>query len=297
VENWKEGVQAALDRPLTGYGPGRWRAATSSRRTLDVARQGPDRLYADAHNLPIEYLATTGFVGAGLLVAWLTAVALGLRRSVRPELAAAALALLVAHALEPMHMTITPLMLLLAGAAGARPDPDAPPGVVGLRAGQAVLVAAALLFSARTIVGDVTFRSGDLDFDLARMQRATSLLRPWPNPVTQESRIHAFRARTQKDRRELVAALASAREARRLEPENPLRSIAVAAFLGQLGRHDDAAREYGRALEHNPWSRQALGGRAEELRALDRVDQASRCTYATQLARHDDADHERARRD
>jgi O-antigen ligase len=295
VDNWRAGISAAVDRPLTGYGPGRWRAATSSRRTLALARAGADRLYADAHNIGFEYLATTGFPGVALLAAWLVAVAAGLRHTHVPELAVAALALLVFHGVEPMHMTLTPLMLLLAGVAAPRAVVVISTGLA--RVARVVLVVAALAVGVRTVAGDLTFRSADLDFDLDRMQRASDLLWPWPNPVTEEARIHAFRARTQKDTNQLVAALASAREARRLEPANPLRTIAVAAFLGQLGRHTEAAREYAEALERNPWSRQALTGRAEALRALGLHRWAASCTGATELDQRSDAELRRARAD
>ena len=288
LDNWGAGIGAAFDRPLTGVGPGRWRAATSPRRTLALARMGPDRLYADAHDLPVEYLATTGFVGAGLLMAWLGALALALRRGARPELAAAALALLAFHALEPQHVTLTPLMLLLAGAAVTRRDDAA--SSKATTAVQAVLVVVVLVLGARIVVGDLLFRSGELDFALDRTEQASRLLWPWPNSVVTEGRIHAYQARTQKDPRELVAALDAARRARRLEPENPLRSIAVASFLGQLGRHDEAVREFGQALELNPWSQQAFNGRAESLVALGLDNQARACRTATQLdARPDDA--------
>jgi O-antigen ligase len=293
--NWKAGAEAAFDRPLTGYGPGRWRAATSPRRTLTLAREvGPDRLYADAHNLPIEYLGTTGFVGAGLLLAFLIAVVLGLRRGAQPELTVAALCLLAYHALEPQHATITPLMLLLAGAAAPR-TPVTPPRRA-LRGAQAVLVALAVVLGGRLVLGDLTYRSADLDFALGRMQRASSLLWPWPNPVNAEGRIHAFRARTEKRPEELTLALEAARRARQREPDNPLRTIAVAAFLGQTGRHGDAAEEYRRALALNPWSRLALTGRSEELRAAGRRTQAAACRTASEIARHATAGLERSRR-
>ena len=294
LDNWGAGLGAAIDRPLTGVGPGRWRAATSPRRTLALARMGPDRLYADAHDLPVEYLATTGFVGAGLLVAWLGAVALELRRGARPELAAAALALLAFHALEPQHVTLTPLMLLLAGAAVRRRPEPAPSRA--RTAVQAALVVLVLVVGARIVVGDLLFRSGELDFALDRTQQASRLLWPWPNSIVTEGRIHAYQARTEKDRTELLKALDAARRARRLEPENPLRSIAVASFLGQLGRDQDALPEFARALALNPWSRQAFTGRADSLVALGRDTQARACRTASQLTEHPDGALRAARR-
>jgi hypothetical protein len=295
LANWKAGTEAAVAHPFTGYGPGRWRAATSPRRTLALARSGPDRLYVDAHNLVVEYLGTTGFVGAALLLAWLAAIVTALRRGAQPELVAAAAVLLLAHALEPQHVTVTPLMLLLAGAAAARNDAAETGGRATLVT-QTLLVVTALVLAGRVVTGDVLLRSGARDFAMGPTARASALLWPWPDGHVIESRIHAFRARTEKDPRELAKALDDARRARRLEPDNPTRSIAVAAYLGQLGSHDRAAREYAHALELDPWSRQALARRGDELVVLALPAEARSCRIASQLDAHTDGVLRTARR-
>ena len=292
LEYWRIGLEASMDRPIAGHGPGRFRAATSPRRTLAIARSAqPDDLYNDAHHLPVEYLVTTGSVGLALLVTWLALVGRDTRRSPRPEAAVAAAVLLAVHLVEPLHLVLTPLMVLLAATAGtpAVATPSRP-----ARAATAVLAAVALAVGARVLTGDLTYRSADVDFNLRRMQAASARLWPWPEPVDAEGRIHAYLARTQKRPSELGAALAAARRARHRDPTNPIRSITVAAALAQNGDHEGAAAEYARALELNPWSKLAALGRATELDRVGRTAEARGCRTATHLE-HPDRVLEKAR--
>jgi O-antigen ligase len=282
VENWREGLVAVRSRPVFGYGPGRFGTAVSPHRTLRVAREGPDRLYEDAHNLFVEHLVTLGVVGLGLLVVWLGSTARLLRRSRAPELVVFAGALLVNHLVEPQQLVLTPLMLLAAAAALPRHRAALPHGRAG-GAATGVLAAIALLMAGTLVLGDVTYRGADLDFDLAGARRASTLLWPWARPVTLLTRIHLYQARTQKDPHEISLALATAREARAREPQEPKGWIAVAAIEAQLDRHADAARDFAGALRLNPWSEQALSGRADALDALGRPAQADACRAATRL--------------
>lgn len=285
LQYWGAGVRAAIDRPVAGYGPGRWRAATSPYRTLEVVRAGgPDRLYADAHNLPVEYLVTTGLVGLALLLAWLALVVRDVWRPARPDAAVAAGTLLAVHMVEPQHVVLTPIMLLLAAVAGSRRDPG--PSRWGVVA-TVLLGVLALVAGGRVLTGDLLYRRAELDFDLDRMQTASALLWPWPNPVSAESRIHAYQARTLKKTSELEAAVDAARRARVREPGNPIRTIAVASLLSQLGRHEAAAAEFARALQLDPWSKLALLGRATALEQLDRAAQGRACRAATDITRSD----------
>ena len=282
VENWREAVIAAAERPIVGYGPGRYGPAVSPHRTAELSRQGPDRLYADAHNVVFEYAVTVGVVGLVLLVGWATAAVREAWRPRRADLLVAATALFAAHLLQPQHLALTPVMLLLAGAA-ARPAAAAGAPTRLTVATQVGLTVLALLLSARLLVGDVTYHAAELDFDLDGAQRASSLLSPWARPVSLETRIHLFRAREQKDPSELPAALASARRAVAREPGDPIRRVAMASILFELGRRDAALAAYHEALERNPWSTQALRGRADVLDALGRRAQATACRRAARL--------------
>jgi len=280
VENWREAGVALTHRPIVGYGPGRFRAAATPYRTPELARIGPDRLYEDAHNVVVEYATTTGIVGVILLLGWWVTAAFQAGRGGQAELVVATLALLVHHLFEPQEFVLTPLMLLLAGAAAARIR-LAIPGTVHVA--QIVTGTVALALAGAMLVGDFTYRGADLDFNLDRAKRATTLLWPWARPVTLQTRIHLFRARAEKDPRELPLALAGAVKARAREPDDPAQWIAVAAIEAQLGRQADAATHYAGALQRNPWSTEALRERADGLDALGRRDQAAACRAAAQV--------------
>jgi hypothetical protein len=285
LENWKGGAEALVHRPLLGYGPGRWDAATAPRRSLTLARSvGADRLYRDSHNLLVEYPVTTGVLGGSAFLAWLGLAAWALRRTAHPELVVAAAGLFVNHLVEPQHVTLTPLMLLLVGAAAARrTDPLGATGRAATRAAQGALAVGAVVLSAVLVVGDVTHRSASIDFDLAAARRASTLQWPWAAPLSLEARIHLFRARTLKQPTEVEAALTAARAAVGREPDDPIRWVALASILDQLGRHGDAADAFAQALRRNPWSSLALSGRATALAALGAADQAAACRAATEL--------------
>ncbi len=144
VALWRSGFTALEDRPLLGYGPGRFLGASSPHRTLEIARyEGPDTLYSDAHNLIVEYSVSTGIVGITLLGAW---VFLSARRGRGPLLGFCVVALLIGL-LEPQDVGVTPLIALALGGAMARaPNPrlrDAPPAIgrIALACGAALAVA------------------------------------------------------------------------------------------------------------------------------------------------------------
>ncbi|HEY1331201.1 MAG TPA: O-antigen ligase family protein [Actinomycetota bacterium] len=127
---WRIGVVKAVvvswtHRPLLGWGPGNtWSAflASAPASLLRVA----GRTWKDAHDLFAESLGTSGIVGLAALL-WLLVTA-G-RRAVRaPKGTAwalgAAAALLAFHLLQPMNVTLTPLLFLSIGiaAGGARTE-------------------------------------------------------------------------------------------------------------------------------------------------------------------------------
>src|SRR5205807_863220 len=166
-----------------------------------------DRLYEDAHNIVVEYATTTGIVGVLLLLAWWVMAGIEAGRGGQAELVVAALALLVHHLFEPQELVLTPLMLLLAGAAAARIGVVIPRSV---RVAQMLFGVIAVAVAGTMLVGDFTYRGADLDFNLTRAKRASALLWPWARPVTLQARIHLFRARAEKAPAELPLALPAA---------------------------------------------------------------------------------------
>jgi len=121
TEMWRHGVDAWVDRPLTGWGPGRFREATSPRITRTFAvDEGPDKLFFDAHNGPIEMLTTTGLLGVLALGAF---VLLAARRA-RGALAWLAAAVAVTWLAEPISISAASMAMLALGASyRGPPDP------------------------------------------------------------------------------------------------------------------------------------------------------------------------------
>lgn len=146
------------DRPMTGWGPGNTWPAYLSSVTESELRLG-ERGLNDAHNLLVEAGVTTGIVGlsAFLILAGLTFRVV--RRGPRSLgwAAGGAAALAVAHLLQPVNTSLTPLFFLLAGVAccSSRPQTERarsglrfrPLSGKAIRAGGGILLAGALMLT------------------------------------------------------------------------------------------------------------------------------------------------------
>jgi hypothetical protein len=260
VDVWSYARHAVLGHPALGAGPGRFRAATVADRTLPVVRaEGSGAVYADGHNLLVEYAVTTGLLGVAALLAWLV---LGLRPA-RGPLAAASLALLAMSLGQPQSVGTTPLLLLAMGAASAPVLEDR-----GRRAAVAAVVAGAVgaMLAALLLVGDASLLRLRQDFHLADGRRADALLHPWPQPAQLVARAHRFRSlgvgTGRAQRREQALArhwLWVALQRDRADP-------GLWADLGDAERHDDlpddARRHYLEAIRRDPYQLQAMRGLA-----------------------------------
>ena len=116
IESMRTGVDAWLERPLLGWGPENFLIAWGRH-----AAPAPDIVerFDQAHNKPVETLATTGIIGlAGYLAVW---VALGcvMLRSVRRRagyeqlLAAALAATLASYFVQNLFLFDTPVTVML----------------------------------------------------------------------------------------------------------------------------------------------------------------------------------------
>ena len=277
TENWREALHAVAERPVLGWGPGRFRAAVTPHRTLRLAKMsGPDRLYWDAHNIFVEHAVTTGVVGLALLAIWFALAAWTARRGPNPEFLLAAGVLLVFHLVEPENVAVTPFMLLLGGAAAPLLATPARPRT-GLRTAGALAAAVALVLAGRLVAGDALLEKARLDFDAAGAHRAGGLLWPWAAPAVLASRVAQFEARAERRPGRLVDALHDERTAARREPDDPRRWVELASVQSRLGDHRAALASTARSLEIDPWSRGAFLARADELAALGRLDAAAAC--------------------
>ncbi|HVM02624.1 MAG TPA: O-antigen ligase family protein, partial [Acidimicrobiales bacterium] len=251
---WRMGAEAALERPLLGWGPGRFEEATSPRTTAVVSEGGVSAV-ADAHNWVVEYAVTTGAVGLVLLGGWL---ALAGRGATGPLAGFAALVGLFTL-FEPQSVALTPLALLALGASYRRRRP-LPAPTAGWRASAAAALAAGVAAAAVLLAGEARLHDAQLDTSPASWARAAALLPAWPEVSAIGSRIEAFHGLH--DQAHAEAALGLARQATRRDPSSARAWAGLARLELKWGSDAAAVRAAERALERNPWSAEALLVRA-----------------------------------
>lgn len=267
---WVTGAGVAVDDPLTGAGPGRFRAATAARRPLSVARaEGPDRLFVDAHNIVVEYLVTTGVPG---VIAVLAAIILAFRRA-RGEWLGCALMLGGAHLTSPQSVATTPLFFLALGLAHPRRPSHLPFGRRH-RAIQVAACGAAVAAGALLLRGDFLLNEARLDVELPDALAAERILPPWPEPARRVAIAYAFRARAENNPDDERLSIHWFEEAARRAPDDAAAWSDFADRHLQNGNAAAAEAAYRRALRSNPFSTRALNGLARALRADGRSVEA-----------------------
>jgi O-antigen ligase len=114
---WRYGLEGWLDRPVLGYGFGRFRPAVQGRFSVDFVRENAvddvSQAWFDAHNVGIGVLVAVGIVGAVAFVAWAVLSA----RHLRGPLAWALAPIVLHWLLQPVSLFTLPLAMLLFGAA------------------------------------------------------------------------------------------------------------------------------------------------------------------------------------
>ena len=113
-------VKATETRPILGWGPGN---TLSSWLTGAQPGNFPrDESFADAHNIFIEQLSATGFVGVLAFLALVGTLARRMLRRPRPTgwLAGAVVVLVLLHLFEPLNVAMTSLGFLILGVAVSR---------------------------------------------------------------------------------------------------------------------------------------------------------------------------------
>lgn len=263
LDTWWSVRKAVAERPILGAGPGQFRAASIRQRPLSVDVDSPDRYFVDAHNLAVEYAATTGLVGLALLALWLVTAGRG---AGGPFLLAAGV-LFISHLIQPQTVSITPMAFLLLGASRTQPCDLS-------RVNKAALAFAApvgVVLAGLLLLADFDLRQAALDFRFAPAQQADSILRPLPEPAFVISRIHAFHGtfatRVAPSANASSSAVAADRRARdwlwiaaQRDPNDIKGWALLADFEYAHGHFVAARRHYLRALDLNRHSARVLGG-------------------------------------
>jgi hypothetical protein len=260
LATWRAAIGNVGDRPLLGVGPGVFRDAVARRRTRVIARsEGSERMFVDAHNVLIEYAATTGLLGLALLAVWLT---FAFRSASGPLLWFAAI-LLANHLVQPQAVRTTPIAFLALGAAVAS---NSARDLVRLRVElftRAVASAVAFAAALSLLIGDFHLEQGSLDFVHSQANAADRFLPDWPEPLTLEGRIFLFDEHVTKQPSATNNAIAAFRAAALRDVGNPSSWNALGTVLFSDSRPQAARRAYQRALHANPVSVVALNGVAQ----------------------------------
>ncbi|HWW53752.1 MAG TPA: O-antigen ligase family protein [Acidimicrobiales bacterium] len=275
LETWRAGLTAFGARPFLGWGPSGWLAATSPHRTLTLARnEGPDRLFADAHDIVFEYAVTTGFPGLALLLAW---IVLATRRRWREPLLGFAFFVLALNLLEPMHVGVTPVAFLALGAAGvsAGPARAARAARAAWRAAGAVVTLAALAVSGVVGAGFAELRRGELDNRVAEARHGVELLPGWSQPVEVVACLETFADISKGTRGPGPRALAAFTTAAERDKADPAPWNDLGDARRSSGDLAGATSAYAHALRRDPWSVRAAIGLAAVDERLGRLDQAA----------------------
>jgi len=268
IATWEAGISALGPRVLWGFGPAGVLAATGPRRTLTVARsEGPDTMFADAHDVVVESIVTTGVVGLTLLLIWLWG-AVGLARRERRRrwgygLLGFAGMVVGVGLLEPLHVGVTPLALLALGAAGSAegaPD-DRLAGGSRLRTGLATgSTLAGLALSAWLLVALVQLHQADVAGDASAGAAAARRLPPLGQPASIVGTLLGFEGISGSNPTGLDGAVVWWTRAAHQDPANPARWNDLAGARDATGDPFGAVAAYRRALADNPWSQRALIG-------------------------------------
>lgn len=178
LDAWRYGIQAVVDRPVFGYGFGRFRPAVQRRFDADFVRDHAyddlGQAWFDAHNVIIGVTVSVGFIGLCLFATWMLICLAEAHGSLLWSLAP-----LAAHwMLQPLSLYTLPLAAVLFGASmpavQTRPDastdvpgsePDRPPtseertpSLLSLTAVRR-LVLTGLLLAAPVVMADMALRN------------------------------------------------------------------------------------------------------------------------------------------
>ncbi|MBX3286428.1 MAG: O-antigen ligase family protein, partial [Actinobacteria bacterium] len=296
---WEKGLAAAAERPLVGWGPGRFDQAVGPRTTAAFVRaEGRDRWYYDAHNLFVETLVTTGVPGVVLLSGFLV---VSVRRA-RGSMAWFAGAVALSWLTNPISVCTGPMAMVALGVAWTDPvEPGIAPGTwardrwtVPARVVGGVLASAGLVAGATLLYVDSLLDTAVNTAEVEPLRRAEAVYIPDPiitGFLAEALAVHALDSSDPELKQEV---LDTNRRSLEMEPSRAYWWVRQAYAEQPYGRgtleqrQDRAVAEFNRALERNPWSVSSLiglrlianqrGDRAEVERLTDKLCQVDLCT-------------------
>ena len=175
LQAWRYGLSAVAERPIAGWGFGRFRAATQAHYSADFVRVSAfddvRQAWFDAHNIVVNTAVSIGLVGLLIAVWWVWES----RHVVSPALWFA-IALALTWCAQPAGLATLPLVAILWGA-GARStaEPFEDRGAVaaaGSRRVELVMVAIGVVIASYIVVADTQLKRAIDSGDPRRVEQA-----------------------------------------------------------------------------------------------------------------------------
>jgi len=265
LQAWHYGLEAVVERPVFGWGLGRFRAATQGRFSADFVRTSAfdDRTQAwfDAHNVVLGMAVALGVTGLIVVIAWVVVASRQLRGPLVPGLVVLGLVLLV----QPAGLALVPLALLIVGLAADVPRVERRPA---LSRATLLLVLVGIALAAYLAISDLRL---DRALEVGDSRPIASAAAAFPRDsvvadlVAQSWYLDVLLGEPAEDEfREWSERSISA------EPDRPYYRSAYAFRLIELGDYDEARRQAEAAIDLQPWhvgawlALRAIGERTED---------------------------------
>ena len=169
---WKYGADAVLERPIAGWGFGRFRAATQGRFSEDFVRNSAfddlTQAWFDAHNIVLGVAVSVGLVGLLVVAAWLVAAC----RSISGPLVSALVVFGIVLLLQPAGLVVVPLACLLLGLAA---DHDRPPRRATVSLPALLMLLAGVALAAYLVIGDLRLETAIRSGDSQRLEASAAM--------------------------------------------------------------------------------------------------------------------------
>jgi O-Antigen ligase len=250
---WRYGLEAVLDRPLAGWGMGRFRAATQGRYSAEFVRSAASddvrQAWFDGHNVVINTAVGIGLVGLAIALLFVSSSA----RTARGPMALAAAAIAGITLLQPAGLAILPLALFLLGASQVDERPMHLPRTPPLRYLLALLLGTML--AAWPVLGDLALRGAIDERDAGAVERAA-----WWYPhdsVVADLVAQAWFVRALDDPIARNTVIEWSDRAVSYESDRPYFWSRYAGRLYAFGMKDASRAAFERGLELEPWHTQS----------------------------------------
>lgn len=257
IEAWKAGVTGFADKPLTGWGPGRYQAAASPHLTERFPQtEGINKVFTAAHNVLIEMLIGGGVIGFVLFAVFVVLAGM----NARGGMAWAALGIFATLLLQPMSVMTVPVAMVALGAADAnslrvRVKPKVP-----MLVGMGVLGCAGVIFGFLLVLSDHRLGQAIKMLDVDQVEDAQQLRFTTSEFLGVKTDVAIKRANASGLDADKQRAMAIAHETAAFDSYYPGWWNFVGATEADWGDMNVAKAAFAKALERFPWSEAGLTG-------------------------------------